>query len=41
MVMVFLVAKLGDQVLQLEKKKEKNKNQVLIKVKVSNRFLFW
>ena len=25
----------------LEKKKEKNKNQVLIKAKVSNRFLFW
>ena len=25
----------------LEKKKEKNKNQVLIKTKVSNRFLFW
>ena len=25
----------------LKKKKEKNKNQVLIKTKVSNRFLFW
>jgi hypothetical protein len=25
----------------LEKKKEKNKNQVLIKAKVSNRFLLW
>ena len=25
----------------LEKKKEKNQNQVLIKAKISNRFLFW
>jgi hypothetical protein len=35
----------GDQIemiecSNLEKKKEKNKNQVLIKGKVSNRFLF-
>jgi hypothetical protein len=41
MVLVMVVTKRDDQVLQLEKKKEKNKNQVLIKAKVSNRFLFW
>ena len=40
MVMVMVVTKRDDQVLQLGKE-EKNKNQVLIKAKVSNRFLFW
>jgi hypothetical protein len=40
--MVVVVAKLEDlKCSNLEKKKEKNKNQVLIKAKVSNRFLFW
>ena len=39
-VMVVVVTKRDDQVLPLGKE-EKNKNQVLIKAKVSNRFLFW
>jgi hypothetical protein len=38
MVIVMVVTKRDDQVLQLGKKKEKNKNQVLIKTKVSNKF---
>ena len=41
MVMVMVVTKLEDQVLQLEKNKEKNKKNKLIKANVSNRFLFW
>ena len=42
MVKVMVMTKRDDQMLQLEKKKkEKNKKHVLIKAKVSNRFLFW
>ena len=41
MVMVMVVTKLEDQVLQLEKKKEKKQKPSVIKAKVSNRFLFW
>ena len=40
MVMVMVVTKRVDQVLQLGKEERENKNQVLIKAKVSNRFLF-
>jgi hypothetical protein len=41
MVMVMVVTKRDDQVLQLRiEEREENKNQVLIKAKVSNRFLF-
>jgi hypothetical protein len=41
MVMVMVVAKLEDQVLQLGKEEREKQKQVLIKAKVSNRFLFW
>ena len=40
MVMMVVVTKRDDQVLQHEKKKGKNKNQVLIKAKVSIGFCF-
>jgi hypothetical protein len=41
MVMVMVVAKLEDQVLQLGKEEREKQKQVLIKSNVSNRFLFW
>jgi hypothetical protein len=41
MVMVMVVAKLEDQVLQLGKEKREKTKQVLIKAKVSNSLLFW
>jgi hypothetical protein len=41
MVMVMEVARLEDQVLQLGKEEREKQKQVLIKTKVSNRFLFW
>ena len=40
MVMVMVVTKLEDQVLQLEKKKEKNKNQVLSRQRYQIGFCF-
>jgi hypothetical protein len=39
-VMVMEVAKLEDQVFQLGKEEREKQKQVLIKAKVSNRFLF-
>jgi hypothetical protein len=40
MVMVMVVTKRDNQLLQHGKKKEENKNQVLIKANVSNMFCF-
>ena len=41
MVMVMVVTKREDQVVQIGKGEREKQSQVLIKAKVSNRFLFW